>query len=412
MLHWTQLAPHPENARDGDVGAISESVQTNDLYGAIVAQRATHEVSEAAVAEFGHEPGAQVHHLLKGSHTFRAGRFNGIEMFPVALVDKDDKQSRRIVLVDNATSDKASYHNELHEALMTRVQNDFGSLAGSGYDDEDFHRLHEQNVRDALGPEAVESTSSVAVEEPEEPKPEKDAGEIYALREDAVFPSSNEWGIPDLLPDKLSTQVPNETWGRQPIRDSSKMMFVHGSGPFPAEAKGGVLGFFTEDYRFEKMWTNAVEAVEEHHDAEWGSILAPDFSVWNDDPIPVQLWNVYRNRWCSVYWQKAGFDVIPGLRGHYAKATHSWMNAGIPQKCPLVAVQCRAGMSSDVKRAGWARAYARGIEEMSPQAVLIYGGAEHREWIEKGLPRGPVYHYLESWTAARTRVRQLRQGKR
>ena len=78
----------------------------------------------------------------------------------------------------------------------------------------------------------------------------------------------------------------------------------------------------------------------------------------------------------------------------------------------LVAVQCRAGMSNDAKRAEWARAYSRGIEEVNPQAVLIYGGDEHRDWLAKGLPRGPVDHFLESWTAARSRVRQNRGGSR
>lgn len=414
MMHWSLLAPHPENARDGDVGAITESIDQNDLYGAIVAQRATHEVTDASVAEFGHEAGSQVHHLLKGSHTFRAGRFSGIETFPVALVDKDDKEARRIVLVDNATSDRATYNNELHEALLTRVRSDFGSLGGSGYDDEDFNRLHEQNVRDALGlaalPEATDTAASTD-DESDKPNDDPEDGEIFALREDVLFPSTNAWGLPDLDVDMLSEQVPRETWARGPDGVGERTMFIYGTGPFPAWSKGGVLAFYTEDYRFEKMWSNAVGAVEEHHDHEWGSIIAPDFSVWRDDPIAVQLWNTYRNRWCSRYWQKAGFRVIPGLKGHFAKETHEWLNAGIPRGCPLVSINCRTGTSSDTKRASWLRAVARGVEEVTPQAVMIYGGLDHRAWLETGLPRGVTYHYVESWTAARSRIRASRGAK-
>lgn len=36
-----ELKPHPRNPRQGDVGAIYQSIEANGFYGAIVAQRST-----------------------------------------------------------------------------------------------------------------------------------------------------------------------------------------------------------------------------------------------------------------------------------------------------------------------------------------------------------------------------------
>ena len=34
-------------------------------------------------------------------------------------------------------------------------------------------------------------------------------------------------------------------------------------------------------------------------------------SIYDDYPLTLQLFNVYRNRWCGRYWQFQGIKVIP-----------------------------------------------------------------------------------------------------
>lgn len=228
---------------------------------------------------------------------------------------------------------------------------------------------------------------------------------IFALREDAIFPSSNRWGLPELRNDKLASTLPKEIWINGEPRDPSGMLFLHGTNRLPANCAGGTLGFYVDDYRFDRIWTEAVRTVEEFRHREWGGIIAPDFSVWRDDPMAVQLWNIYRSRWCARYWQEAGIPIIPSLNWSDERS-YEFAFVGLPLGAPLVSCQCRTTRSRKGKEF-FLSGIARAIEEIRPMAVLLYGGEEHRAWLETGLPAGPNYHYLDNWTRARDRARKI-----
>jgi hypothetical protein len=128
---------------------------------------------------------------------------------------------------------------------------------------------------------------------------------IYAFREDVIFSSSNRWGIPDLLPDLLSDQVPDHTWAgpAEVISDPTKLLFLYAENRMePAQVKGGVLGFYTYDRKFEIVWNDAVRILERFKVYQWGATIEPDFSTWGDDPLIVRMWNEYRSRWCARCW--------------------------------------------------------------------------------------------------------------
>ena len=40
----------------------------------------------------------------------------------------------------------------------------------------------------------------------------------------------------------------------------------------------------------------------------------PNFSTYHIMPLPMQYWNLYRNRALACYWQHCGIDVIPRLQ--------------------------------------------------------------------------------------------------
>lgn len=226
---------------------------------------------------------------------------------------------------------------------------------------------------------------------------------VYALQEDVIFPSSNAWGIPDLLPHMLSSQTPDTVFARQqePI-DPAKTLYVHGSAKFDPSAKDGVLAFYVDDWRFENVWLDAVQMVEGFKAFGWASIVTPDFSVWRDDPMVMQAWNIYRSRWVARYWQEAGLKVIPSLNWADERS-YSFAHLGIPKGCPVVSVQCRTTRSRKGKE-HFGKGLSHAITELEPQNVLVYGGAEHRQWIEPLLPEGVVYHWLESWTSLRRKL--------
>lgn len=112
------IQPHPRNPRDGDVGAIVESLQEHGFYGSIIVQRSTG-------------------FILAGNHRWKAAVAAGMTHVPVQYLDVDDERAVRILLVDNRTSDRASYDNAELLALLSELPD----LRGTGYDAEDLDHL-------------------------------------------------------------------------------------------------------------------------------------------------------------------------------------------------------------------------------------------------------------------------------
>lgn len=116
------LTPHPQNVRQGDVGAISESLKHHGQYRPIVVQKSSG-------------------HILAGNHTFKAAKALGWKEIACTFVDCDDEQATRILLMDNRANDLASYDDgALAEMLQTLMATD-DQLAGTGFEPEDLQEL-------------------------------------------------------------------------------------------------------------------------------------------------------------------------------------------------------------------------------------------------------------------------------
>ena len=115
----SELRPYPSNARQGDVGAIAESLSVNGQYRPIVVNRRDNCV-------------------LVGNHTAQAAKHLGWGSIAVTYVDVDEEEARKIVLVDNRTSDVATYETR---ALARLLQSLNGDLVGTGYAPEDLDDL-------------------------------------------------------------------------------------------------------------------------------------------------------------------------------------------------------------------------------------------------------------------------------
>ena len=115
------LTPHPSNPRQGDIGAIIQSIEANGWYGTLVAQISTG-------------------YVLAGNHRLQAARHCGIDRVPVHWVDVDDDTANRILLADNRTTDLATYDNSLLADLLVEMGKT-GNLEGTGYDGDDLDDL-------------------------------------------------------------------------------------------------------------------------------------------------------------------------------------------------------------------------------------------------------------------------------
>jgi Domain of unknown function (DUF4417) len=191
----------------------------------------------------------------------------------------------------------------------------------------------------------------------------------------ALFPSDNEWGIPALpaagwLPARLVAYN-----ARRQIETAGLDAAVH---------------FFLDDYRFEVCWSKPERAISRPQ--RLGAALTPDFSLWADMPLSMQLWQVYRSRWCGAWMLHHGIRVIPTISWSTAD-TFDFAFAGVTpgSVVAISTVGVRGAEAEDLFAAGFAAMVAR----LQPAIVIVYG----RPPAEQVSAGTPVRCYPTRWAA-------------
>lgn len=105
------IAVYDKNPRIGDIDAIAESLSKNRMYKGIVVNERDGKV-------------------LAGNHTLLAARRLGWTEILVQYVDVDEEEAKRIVLVDNRTSDAGTYDDGILAELLSSLP----SIEGTGYE--------------------------------------------------------------------------------------------------------------------------------------------------------------------------------------------------------------------------------------------------------------------------------------
>ncbi|MGN0535584.1 MAG: DUF4417 domain-containing protein [Eubacterium sp.] len=75
---------------------------------------------------------------------------------------------------------------------------------------------------------------------------------------------------------------------------------------------GSIVHFFLDDYRFESIYNNPEKKIETLK--QYKAVLTPDFSMYVEMPIALQLFSTFKNRWVGAYLQENGISVIPTVR--------------------------------------------------------------------------------------------------
>ena len=149
------LRPYPGNPRIGSLEAIRESLERHGQYRPIVVRRGTGEV-------------------LAGNHTMLAAIELGWQEIAATFVDVDDDQARRIVLVDNRTTDLAGYDDSELAALLQALPD----FAGTGWSPQELDRLLDELAKAAGG--GAERDTEPA---PRPTKPLARLGDLWRLGE-------------------------------------------------------------------------------------------------------------------------------------------------------------------------------------------------------------------------------------
>lgn len=109
---------------------------------------------------------------------------------------------------------------------------------------------------------------------------------------DALWPSGNEWDVPDLSLQWQADAVhlPIMLWGA--VKRKTQMR--------------GTWLFYTDDYRFKALWKDPSPVVN----TGCVAVVEPNFTIGPQTPQAVALWHIYRKRWIARWWQTYGLRVF------------------------------------------------------------------------------------------------------
>ena len=197
-----KLMPHPKNVRQGDVGAISMSLETHGQYRPIVAQKSTG-------------------YILAGNHTYKASLALGWKDIAVTYVDVDDDQALRILLMDNRANDIASYDEHGLGEVLSLLMDTEKQLAGTGFNSDDLDELLAL-VTDLTPPELLDDPDAV----PEKVAATSVTGDVWLLGPHRLVcgDSSNPTDIEKLMNGAKANMVfTDPPYGMNLDTDYSKM---------------------------------------------------------------------------------------------------------------------------------------------------------------------------------------------
>ena len=117
----SNFSTHPRNVRQGDVGAIVQSLEAHGQYRPIVVHKATNQI-------------------LAGNHTFLAAKALGWDKIAATYVDCTEEQAMRILIADNRANDLATYDDTALADLLKDLAHSEG-LEGTLYDADDLDDL-------------------------------------------------------------------------------------------------------------------------------------------------------------------------------------------------------------------------------------------------------------------------------
>jgi len=136
------------------------------------------------------------------------------------------------------------------------------------------------------------------------------------------------------------------------------------------EKKTGIH-FYLDDYQFERLWNSPQKYIEILRQYE--CILSPDFSLYLDMPMPMKIWNTYRSRQISQFYQSQGITVIPAP-SWAERDTFKFCFKGIEQG-GTIAISTIGVKRDENAMKIWKEGMTECIKQCNPKAILLYGGS-------------------------------------
>ncbi len=212
---------------------------------------------------------------------------------------------------------------------------------------------------------------------------------IYSFNDFVIFKTDSKYGIPEIRADRLSKEMPSRCYVRRIDGDEAQKnsILFDRVDAWPKNAQDCILGYYTDDDRFEQVWTNSVKYLEKVKKHNIKNMITPNFSAFDDFPFAVKIWQLYRSRWVARYWQEAGINIIPDIWMTSLEEKQSIVYEGLPEKIPVAAVQIRTNTKSKDILKSYIQRLKTYLENVNVECLVIYTSNKNYDLIKNVVPK-------------------------
>lgn len=148
--------------------------------------------------------------------------------------------------------------------------------------------------------------------------------------------------------------------------------------------------FFLHDYQFARCWNAPDRYIPLLK--KFACVLAPDFSLYRNTPLALQVYNHYRKHWLAAYWQLNGIHVIPTISWS-DPSSFSWCFSGEPRDSP-VAISTVGCLKSAESYNAFAQGFDAMVDTLHPTQIFCYGKTPEK-YENAIIPMGCFWKEIE-----------------
>lgn len=137
------------------------------------------------------------------------------------------------------------------------------------------------------------------------------------------------------------------------------------------------IHFFIDDSKFESVWKYPDRYIDIFQG--YGCIIMPDFSLYSDIPVTLQMYNKYRNHVLAKYYSFHGIKVIPNI-SLSSEDCYLWSILGYPSDSVVAFSALGSKYQADEKNELFAQ-FTFMQERLNPKYIL---------WFDYTPPCPPV----------------------
>jgi hypothetical protein len=176
----------------------------------------------------------------------------------------------------------------------------------------------------------------------------------------------------------------------------------------PAIAGACALHCFVDDYRLAPLWNRPYKTVVGLLNRGYGCVFSPDFSLYRDWPLALQIWNTYRNRWLGAFWQTQGLKVVPTVSWS-DKPSYAFCFDGIEpgSAVALSTVGTNNGVAAPFFECGFQEMLLR----LAPKRIFCYGNLSGALATFAQKQGAEIVQYRSQWEGKRSKLKDHEVGR-